>query len=179
MLYTSRVADAASHAPQPPTGFSLKRYEAADWPGFIELDVTNRMDERGLDPKEKDRFLKLRLLRLKNAYGFTESAPPPYPPHQLLVLRNDGGDYAGHCWLTDQTDVLTNEPAVRVTSIAISRSFRRHGLALYFLDLAESLARLRKAVELRVDVGTDNASAIRLFEKSGYAVRAQRMTKPL
>jgi ribosomal protein S18 acetylase RimI-like enzyme len=165
--------------PKPPEGFVLKRYDPSDWPGYIDLDVTNRMEERGLAASKKEHFKKLRLIRLQKVYGFTEKTPPSHPPHQLFVLKHESGEYAGHLWMTDHADPLSGEPIVHVTTVAIVPKYRRKKLGRYFLSLGEALARTRKVPELRLDVGTDNHAAIKLFEKAGFTVRAQRMAKDL
>ncbi|HEX6613734.1 MAG TPA: GNAT family N-acetyltransferase [Rhodanobacteraceae bacterium] len=58
--------------------------------------------------------------------------------------------------------------AARLYSIAIARPARGKGLGSALLDAAECEARKRGRGAIRLEVRTDNAPAIALYEKTGY-----------
>ena len=97
----------------------------------------------------------------------SEQAPP----------GNAEGDYVGHLWTTDTTDDLTDEPVLRVTSVAFQPMFRGRGLARFLLSAAEALAKGRLAREVRLSLGHLNDPAKRLFQECGFSVTAERMAK--
>lgn len=57
----------------------------------------------------------------------------------------------------------------RLYSIAIAQAARRHGIGEILLKAAEAEARKRDCTSMRLEVRTDNAAAIALYEKHGYA----------
>jgi ribosomal-protein-alanine N-acetyltransferase len=57
-----------------------------------------------------------------------------------------------------------------IFSIAVHSDFRNHGLGKTLLDAACDDLRARGARKIRLNVRTDNAAAIHLYEKSGFAV---------
>ena len=59
--------------------------------------------------------------------------------------------------------------AARLYSLAIGQEVRGQGLGAALLEAAEQHARARCCHEMRLEVRTDNAAAIGLYEKSGYA----------
>ena len=61
----------------------------------------------------------------------------------------------------------------RLYSIAVDGAARGRGLATAMLDDAEAIARRRGAARLGLEVRTDNADAIRLYEKRGYVMTGQ------
>ncbi len=58
----------------------------------------------------------------------------------------------------------------RLYSIVVAPASRGRGIAGALLDQAESAARLRGAVAMRLEVRTDNRAAIGLYEARGYEV---------
>lgn len=79
----------------------------------------------------------------------------------------------------------------RVYSIAVAAAARGQGLGARLLERLEAIARSHALGEIRLEVRTDNAAALTLYERRGYrrfAVRsvyyedgcdAQRLSKPL
>ena len=56
----------------------------------------------------------------------------------------------------------------RLYSIAVSHDARGRGVGAALLDAGEREARRRDCVAIRLEVRTDNAAAIALYEKRGY-----------
>jgi ribosomal protein S18 acetylase RimI-like enzyme/predicted double-glycine peptidase len=56
----------------------------------------------------------------------------------------------------------------RLYSIAVSRAWRGHSLGQSLLDEAQACALARNCAWLRLEVRSDNAAAIRLYEANGY-----------
>jgi ribosomal-protein-alanine acetyltransferase len=61
--------------------------------------------------------------------------------------------------------------AARLYSIAIAHAARGQGLGAALLDAAEREARKRGRSAMRLEVRTDNAPAVALYEKRGYQRR--------
>lgn len=61
--------------------------------------------------------------------------------------------------------------AARLYSIAVTRAARGQGLGAALLEACEREARKRGCSAMRLEVRTDNASAMALYEKRGYVRR--------
>lgn len=63
----------------------------------------------------------------------------------------------------------------RLYSIAIARAARGQGLGANLLQTAEREARARGCAAMKLEVRTDNAPAIALYERRGYQRRAREL----
>lgn len=85
------------------------------------------------------------------------------PSAILLVAERDGG-LLGYALLL----LRRGSEIARLYSLAISRQARGQGLGAALLERCEEQAWARGCRRLRLEVRTDNASAIGLYERSGY-----------
>ena len=65
------------------------------------------------------------------------------------------------------------------TDISVDQGHRGKGHGRALLDALHDAARALGATSMTLNVFGDNATAIRLYESSGYAVTAQQMKKEL
>ena len=66
-----------------------------------------------------------------------------------------------------------NSDIARLYSIAVDATARGSGVGAALLDAAEHAASRRGAKRMRLEVRTDNAAAIRLYERLGFVVRRE------
>jgi ribosomal-protein-alanine acetyltransferase len=91
------------------------------------------------------------------------------PTARLLVAHREG-ELAGYALLLTRR----NSRAARLYSLAVAPGRAGRGLGSRLLTAAEAAARERGAESLRLEVRTDNAAAIRLYERHGYRVIGRR-----
>jgi ribosomal-protein-alanine acetyltransferase len=91
------------------------------------------------------------------------------PTAHLLVARRDGR-LAGYALLLTRR----NSRAARLYSLAVAPDSTGGGLGSRLLAAAEAAALERGAESLRLEVRTDNAAAIRLYERHGYRLIGRR-----
>ncbi|MGC4010205.1 MAG: GNAT family N-acetyltransferase [Pseudomonas sp.] len=85
------------------------------------------------------------------------------PSARLLVVEGDG-ELQGYALLLLRRGL----DIARLYSLAISRQAQGQGLGGALLERCEQLASARGCRRLRLEVRLDNASAIGLYERSGY-----------
>ncbi|MFJ3485414.1 GNAT family N-acetyltransferase/peptidase C39 family protein [Pseudomonas sp. NPDC090202] len=81
-----------------------------------------------------------------------------------LMVATSAGKLAGYALLLFHRGTSL----ARLYSIAVSRSFRGHGLGQRLLDEARNCALARNCAWLRLEVRADNPAAISLYEANGY-----------
>lgn len=80
--------------------------------------------------------------------------------------------------LADEThSMLQPIRFARVGSVCVTQAERGKGIGSKLMELAEAWATSLGASEMRLNVWQFNASAIRLYEELGYAVRSLNMSK--
>ncbi len=119
-------------------------------------------------------------------------AERPDLPALLALEANFPGDTLGRAsltrfltadsaevWVAEQAGVVVGDAIVlyrrgfdtaRLYSIVVDPAWRGRGIAGALLDRAESAARVRGAVAMRLEVRIDNRAAIGLYEARGYEV---------
>jgi [ribosomal protein S18]-alanine N-acetyltransferase len=91
------------------------------------------------------------------------------PTAGLLVARR-GGKIAGYALVL----IRRGSHAARLHSLAVEPDAARQGIGSRLLAAAEAAALARGATNLRLEVRTDNAAAIRLYERAGYRMIGRR-----
>jgi ribosomal-protein-alanine N-acetyltransferase len=105
-----------------------------------------------------------------------DSFPAPYPPSLLERLLNvcpesffvaidQSGELAGYCVFT------LGGMTAHLISIAVSRNFRRRGIALALLRRAIEYLTAHAVDELWLEVSLRNAEAVTLYGKMGFEKR--------
>ncbi len=98
---------------------------------------------------------------------------------QLWVAEIDGAVAGVAAITTDQEQEYAQvgwdigEPAIVVHRIAVDPAHRGAGIAGALMQQAETLARSRGILVLRVDTNTENAATQRLFPKLGYTLAGE------
>ena len=94
---------------------------------------------------------------------------------QLLFTVEAEGEEAGWLWIGRLNDPTT----WWVWDVAVLEPFRRHGIGREVMRFAEEVARHEGATAMRLNVFSYNGSAIRLYERLGYAPASMHLHKRL
>jgi ribosomal-protein-alanine acetyltransferase len=91
-------------------------------------------------------------------------------PTALVLVAADGAGLLGTAivFFRRETDLA------RLYSIAVADGARGRGIGEALLTAVERAARRRGAARMRLEVRQDNAAAMRLYERRGYARFAER-----
>jgi ribosomal protein S18 acetylase RimI-like enzyme len=90
-------------------------------------------------------------------------------PQAYSVLAFDGVQPVGLVNCIEGFSTFACKPLVNVHDVAVLASHRGRGIAEQMLAEAEVVARERGAVKLTLEVLSGNRSAIRLYERIGFA----------
>ena len=90
-------------------------------------------------------------------------------PQAFSVLAFAGDEAVGLVNCIEGFSTFACRPLVNVHDVAVLASHRGQRVAQQMLALAESIARERGACKLTLEVLSGNASAIRLYERVGFA----------
>jgi ribosomal protein S18 acetylase RimI-like enzyme len=90
-------------------------------------------------------------------------------PQAYSVLAFDGAQPVGLVNCIEGFSTFACKPLVNVHDVAVLASHRGRGVAERMLAEAEVIARERGAVKLTLEVLSGNRSAIRLYERIGFA----------
>ncbi|MDO9358114.1 MAG: GNAT family N-acetyltransferase, partial [Polaromonas sp.] len=90
-------------------------------------------------------------------------------PQAYSVLAFDGGQPVGLVNCIEGFSTFACRPLVNVHDVAVLASHRGRRVGEQMLALAEQLARKRGACKLTLEVLQGNASAIKLYERIGFA----------
>lgn len=90
-------------------------------------------------------------------------------PQAYSVLAFDGAQPVGLVNCIEGFSTFACKPLVNVHDVAVLASHRGRGIAEQMLAEAEVVARERGAVKLTLEVLSGNRSAIRLYERIGFA----------
>jgi len=84
--------------------------------------------------------------------------------HRTFTVATDNGVVVGYCLII----FFRGTTLARLYSIAVSPDYRGRGIAEKLIREGEQQAKLAGRLYLRLEVDTQNAGAIRLYEKMGY-----------
>lgn len=90
-------------------------------------------------------------------------------PQAYSVLAFDGDQAVGLVNCIEGFSTFACRPLVNVHDVAVLASHRGRGIAEQMLAKAESIARERGAVKLTLEVLSGNQSAMRLYQRMGFA----------
>lgn len=90
-------------------------------------------------------------------------------PQAYSVLAFDGAQPVGLVNCIEGFSTFACRPLVNVHDVAVLASHRGRGIAEQMLAEAEAVARERGAVKLTLEVLSGNHSAMRLYERIGFA----------
>ncbi len=89
-------------------------------------------------------------------------------PRRDYVAEVEGAEVLGYAGLDHGGDVAD------IMTVAVTPAARGHGLGRRLLDELEARAVARRAASVMLEVRADNAAAIALYERAGYAVVSTR-----
>lgn len=90
-------------------------------------------------------------------------------PHAFSVLAFDGDQPVGLVNCIEGFSTFACRPLVNVHDVAVLPGYRGQRVGAQMLALVERIARERGACKLTLEVLQGNASAIRLYERVGFA----------
>ncbi len=90
-------------------------------------------------------------------------------PQAYSVLAFDGDQAVGLVNCIEGFSTFACRPLVNVHDVAVLASHRGRGIAEQMLAEAEAIARERGAVKLTLEVLSGNRSAMRLYQRMGFA----------
>lgn len=90
-------------------------------------------------------------------------------PAAFSVLALDGGQAVGLVNCIEGFSTFACKPLVNVHDVAVLASHRGRGVAQRMLEKVEQIARARGACKLTLEVLSGNLSAVRLYERVGFA----------
>ncbi|MGI0054199.1 MAG: GNAT family N-acetyltransferase [Thermoplasmata archaeon] len=99
------------------------------------------------------------------------------PDHYFFRIENDHGNDVGRVWLARRHE--EGVPYAFVYDLVIFPDHRRQGYGEAAMLELEPIARGLEVARVALHVFGDNANAIRLYEKLGYATTNRMMSKPL
>lgn len=102
--------------------------------------------------------------------GIVPTSTENLAQHGVLVIARVDGAPAGTGALMAH-DPVDGVAALEVKRMLVRPAFRGHGIAKRLLERLELLARQRGAQKLVLMCGPRQPEALRLYEKSGFAVR--------
>lgn len=143
--------------------------------------------KRGSGTKE-DRTQLVRFLGL--AYGLDPLLPIPQyltdtteqfldAQHTPLFFVTEQDHTVGCLWMGRATDQRTGNAQAYIFLIAVDPSYQRRGLGTYLLSKAQEQTEEWGLSELTLQVYPDNQSALKLYEKLGFVVKSQLLSRTL
>jgi ribosomal protein S18 acetylase RimI-like enzyme len=137
---------------------------------------------------QRDRTQLMRFLSL--AYSLDPSLPPPQyltdtteqffdAQHTPLFFVTEQDHTVGCLWMGRATDQRTGNAQAYIFLVAVDPSHQRRGLGTYLLSKAQQQAETWGLSELTLQVYPDNQSALKLYEKLGFVVKSQLLSRTL
>jgi ribosomal protein S18 acetylase RimI-like enzyme len=137
---------------------------------------------------QRDHAQLMRFLSL--AYSLDPSLPPPQyltdtteqffdAQHTPLFFVNEQDQTVGCLWMGRATDQRTGKAQAYIFLVAVDPSHQRKGLGTYLMSKAQEQAEEWRLSELTLQVYPDNQSALKLYEKLGFIVKSQLLSKTL
>ena len=97
---------------------------------------------------------------------------------EVFVLK-DGDARKGMLWMGISRDQYNAEPVGYLLGIYVDPSIRRKGIGTELMHAAEPWCAEHGLVEMQLNVGAANSSAVSFYESLGYGCRSSVLTKLL
>ena len=94
-------------------------------------------------------------------------------------ILTDGDSRKGMLWMGISRDQYNAEPVGYLLGIYVDPSIRRKGIGTELMHAAESWCAEHGLVEMQLNVGAANSSAVSFYESLGYGCRSSVLTKLL
>ncbi len=159
---------------------TIRAYQIGDWDSFIQLEIETTLV--GVAARADQERLKLRWPTfIKTTYGWDAGSMPgpSIGKHTVSVLVAQDGCYAGHVWLTEQSDFFTEKTKLFVTTFAVVQNYRQRGFGQRLLQYALDQAASRGVSIVALAVDAHNVGAILLYKKMGFQTSRLSMERLL
>jgi GNAT superfamily N-acetyltransferase len=156
------------------TGVTLRPMSDAEFGEFVaasQAGVVEQMVEMAGTDREAA------LTRADAEYRSLLPQGSATPGHEFRLAADERGDVVGHLWVG-----LKDGPGPAIAwvyDVEVAETHRGRGLGRAIMEAAEDLAREMGAASLGLNVFGGNAVARALYDKLGYVVTSQQMSKPL
>ncbi len=147
----------------------IRAYQSSDWDSFIRLEIETSL--AGVPAHADQERLQSRWPTfIQTTYGWDAGSfpGPSIGKHIVSVLLANDDCYAGHVWLTEQSDFFTEKTKLFVTTFAVVQNYRRRGFGELLLQHAFDQADSRGISMVALAVDANNAGAIQLYKKMGF-----------
>lgn len=126
------------------------------------MDITYRFISKG----EEERASEIERQSLDTAWSASQISSLPENAFYLVAVQ--GGELCG-C-----ASVYCIAGEGQIMNIAVSQNFRQKGIGKGLMDALEKAAFERSCEFISLEVAVDNAAAIALYKKCGYAEVGRR-----
>jgi ribosomal protein S18 acetylase RimI-like enzyme len=99
--------------------------------------------------------------------------------HTPLFFVTEQAQAVGCLWMGRATDQRTGNAQAYIFLIAVDPAHQRQGLGTYLLSKAQEQMEEWGLSELTLQVYPDNQSALKLYEKLGFVVKSQLLSRTL
>jgi ribosomal protein S18 acetylase RimI-like enzyme len=148
--------------------------------GFDTMMITKRRREaynkliKDNPDASDDKLFELYRKEAEDYFDFSD------PSARVFIVERDDGKYCGYLWMgiRSSEDIWDLEKPQWIYDIVVDPKFRGNGLGKMLLQQAEEFAR-ESNVNIGLFVDADNDSAIALYNKMGYNVKAVPVSKKL
>lgn len=113
-----------------------------------------------------------------HAWLLKQFAPQDVKRNTVFVAEVDG-EYAGHCWLGQQTDFFTRRVDPWIFDLSVVPKFQGNGIARALHDAVEKHIRQQGYKLIGLQVMAHNTGAAEMYRKFGYVERAYSLKKHL
>lgn len=95
------------------------------------------------------------------------------------MLADVEGETAGFMWVVKINHFITQEPMGMVGNVYVYEKHRRKGIARKLMEWAEDWSKERGCTRMTLNVFSNNAGAVNLYERLGYKMISQTMEKEI
>ena len=97
--------------------------------------------------------------------------------NKIYVAEDEDDSFAGYIVVGETHNMFSPAGYGFIYDIFVEEAFRRRGVAMLLLKAAEDYCVLRGLGSVKLEVADDNARALRLYEKAGFAPESHFLGK--
>jgi ribosomal protein S18 acetylase RimI-like enzyme len=144
----------------------VRPFQADEWPLYRELRLRALRDS----PDAYGSILELEAALTDDEWA-ARLARGAQSATELPLVGECGGEPCGLAWVRLDDDA---PETAHLYQMWVSAEHRRRGVARALVDAAAAWARVMGALQLDLDVTSNNEAAIRLYEGAGFVLHGER-----